>query len=77
MTMQNVLTWQFLEEKPRAQRSGTCKHQFSHTSAIANWTSLLNFFKLFQREAINWIVLWVKGTKPVVKLVARVLLASK
>lgn len=69
--------WHLLEEKPGAQRSGTCKHQFSHTSASGNWTSLLNFFSLFKRGAINWIVLRVKGTKPIVKLVTRVLVASK
>lgn len=45
---------------------GTCKHQFYHSSASSNWTSLLN---MERRRNMSWIVLQVEEAKPTVKLV--------
>lgn len=64
-----------LEENPRAHRGGTCKHWF-HTALLVV-TGPLRLILLAWREITNWIVLQVKRTKPIVKLVTRVLLASK
>lgn len=62
-----------LGRETQSPRSSTCKHQFSHASASSNWTSLLNSLCLERRGNINCIVLHVKETKPIVKLVTRVL----
>jgi len=44
---------------------------------VVNWTSLLSSLGLERRGNIGWIVLQMKGTKPAVKMVTRVLLASQ
>lgn len=63
--------------EPQSPQGWHLQASVSQTSASGNWTSSLNSLSLERRGIADWIVLQVKGTKPIVKLVTRVLLASQ